>query len=60
MLDLLRTNHACNHLEIETYTWDVLPEGMKLDLLASLQREYDWVCEKALASSQIPLALNSQ
>lgn len=60
VLDLLRTNHACNHLEIETYTWDVLPEGMKLDLLASLQREYDWVCEKALASSQIPLALNSQ
>ncbi len=57
VLDLLRTNHACNHLEIETYTWDVLPEGMKLDLLASLVREYDWVCEKALAS-QIPLAVN--
>lgn len=59
VLDLLRTNHACNHLEIETYTWDVLPKGMKLDLLASLVREYDWVCEKASAFSH-PLAVNSQ
>ena len=43
VLDLLRSNHTCNHLEIETYTWEVLPEGMKLDLLASIQREYEWV-----------------
>lgn len=43
VLDLLRSNHACDHLEIETYTWEVLPEGMKLDLLASIQREYEWV-----------------
>jgi hypothetical protein len=43
VLELLQSNHACNHLEIETYTWDVLPEGMKLDLLSSLQREYEWV-----------------
>ena len=54
VLDLLRTN-ACNHLEIETYTWDVLPEGMKLDLLSSLKREYDWVCQTAFAT-QMPLA----
>ena len=31
------------HLEIETYTWDVLPPGLKLDLLDSIAREYDWV-----------------
>ena len=43
VLDLLQTNHACNHLEIETYTWDVLPKEMKIDLLASIQREYEWV-----------------
>ena len=24
------------HLEIETYTWDVLPGGLKLDLLESI------------------------
>lgn len=43
VLDLLQSNQNCNHLEIETYTWDVLPEEMKLDLLASIQREYEWV-----------------
>ncbi|MFH7026790.1 MAG: metabolite traffic protein EboE [Heteroscytonema crispum UTEX LB 1556] len=48
VLDLLHSNHACNHLEIETYTWEVLPEGMKLDLLASIQREYEWVLTKLL------------
>lgn len=31
------------HLEIETYTWDVLPGGLKIDLLESIGREYDWV-----------------
>ena len=48
VLDLLRSNHACNHLEIETYTWEVLPEAMKLDLLASIQREYEWVMKNLL------------
>ncbi|MGF1521275.1 MAG: metabolite traffic protein EboE [Leptolyngbyaceae cyanobacterium] len=33
----------CTHLEIETYTWDVLPADMKQDILASIQREYEWV-----------------
>ncbi|HAZ44585.1 MAG TPA: xylose isomerase [Cyanobacteria bacterium UBA11371] len=43
VLDLLGKNNACEHLEIETYTWDVLPSEMKMDLLASIQREYEWV-----------------
>ena len=34
---------ATSHLEIETYTWDVLPEGLKMDLLESIGREYEWV-----------------
>ncbi|PPS45401.1 metabolite traffic protein EboE [Chroococcidiopsis sp. TS-821] len=40
----------CQHLEIETYTWDVLPPAMKLDLLASIQREYEWVLQKLATS----------
>ena len=36
---------ATRHLEIETYTWDVLPEGLKVDLLESIGREYDWVLQ---------------
>ncbi|WP_033366203.1 metabolite traffic protein EboE [Mastigocladopsis repens] len=52
VLDLLQKNPGCNHLEIETYTWEVLPQEMKLDLLASIQREYEWVLSKMLANSR--------
>ncbi len=43
VLELLKIQNFCNHLEIETYTWEVLPEDMKQDLLTSIQREYEWV-----------------
>lgn len=43
VLQLIQTNNACQHLEIETYTWDILPSEMKIDLLTSIQREYEWV-----------------
>lgn len=35
--------HYSNHLEVETYTWEVLPTDMQLDLLASIERELRWV-----------------
>ena len=44
--DVLRhvlATQATTHLEIETYTWDVLPGDLKLDLLESIAREYEWV-----------------
>lgn len=31
------------HLEIETYTWGVLPPHLRLDILDSIEREYRWV-----------------
>lgn len=31
------------HLEIETYTWSVLPPDLKLDIVDSIEREYRWV-----------------
>jgi xylose isomerase-like TIM barrel protein len=31
------------HLEIETYTWDVLPAGLKASSVDSIAREYEWV-----------------
>ncbi|MBN3940461.1 metabolite traffic protein EboE [Nostoc sp. NMS9] len=46
VLHLLQTNNACSHLEIETYTWDVLPSEIKIDLLTSIQREYEWVLKE--------------
>ena len=32
-----------NQLEVETYTWEVLPEGLKRDLVDSIDREVSWV-----------------
>lgn len=32
-----------NHLEVETYTWEVLPEDTKLSLGESISRELGWV-----------------
>jgi sugar phosphate isomerase/epimerase len=43
VLDLAMQSRVTEHLEIETYTWDVLPSGLKVDLLESIAREYDWV-----------------
>ncbi|YAF94679.1 MAG: metabolite traffic protein EboE [Nodularia sp. CChRGM 3473] len=54
VLELLHNNHNCTHLEIETYTWEVLPEQIKLDLLASIQREYEWVQTKLLTKQLVP------
>jgi len=44
-LDELEERRYTNHLEIETYTWDVLPDDEKLDLVDSIEREYEWVLD---------------
>lgn len=50
---LLRTG-AAPHLEIETYTFDVLPERMRAgDLAESVAREYRWVLER-LEEAAVP------
>lgn len=41
---LLQEEPVCSHLEMETYTWGVLPDALKTDLQTSLKREYEWVC----------------
>ncbi|HXH20324.1 MAG TPA: metabolite traffic protein EboE [Chitinophagales bacterium] len=43
VLKFLQKNHVTNHLEVETYTWDVLPPDLKNDLTASIVRELEWV-----------------
>ncbi|MCJ8166781.1 metabolite traffic protein EboE [Pontibacter sp. E15-1] len=43
VLQLVRDTPHTAHLEVETYTWDVLPEDMKKDLAESIQRELEWV-----------------
>jgi hypothetical protein len=34
-----------SHLEIETYTWDVLPPELKASSVDSIAREYEWVLD---------------
>lgn len=49
--DIVETLQRCkeapftNHLEIETYTWNVLPESLEMGLSDSIRREIDWVLE---------------
>lgn len=43
LLKILPLYDGGHHLEIETYTWEVLPPEMKLDILTSIEREYQWV-----------------
>jgi len=43
-LDFLQTNpDLCSHLEMETYTWEVLPPELKhRDVVEQLVAEYEW------------------
>lgn len=42
--ELARTPNLCRHLEIETYTWAVLPGGLKQsDVTDQIASEYAWV-----------------
>ena len=42
----LRNPTACQHFEIETYTWGVLPENLQRPVEQQIADEYHWVLEK--------------
>jgi len=42
-LNYIKDNPVSEHLEIETYTWDVLPSDLKQDLSESIVREIKWL-----------------
>jgi len=52
-------SNATRHFEIETYTWDVLPAGLKIDLLESIAREYHWVLEAFASCTKQPSSTSS-
>lgn len=44
LLKVLRATGACPYLEVETYTWDVLPAQYRnVDVATAIARELDWV-----------------
>ena len=45
-LALWRAHPYTNHLEVETYTWDVLPDHQRLGLTDSIVRELRWVLDQ--------------
>ena len=46
VLKIIGREKLCNHLEVETYTWEVLPSDIQLDMKRSIIRELQWVKEK--------------
>jgi hypothetical protein len=42
-LEYLKHHKVSNHLEVETYTWEVLPETLKVDIAQSIIRELNWL-----------------
>jgi sugar phosphate isomerase/epimerase len=50
ILALHRKTPISHHLEVETYTWDVLPEEMRAGSVdAAVTRELEWVRDRLLA-----------
>jgi len=43
VLTIHKQRPLTRHLEIETYTWDVLPDTLKLPIADSIMREMEWV-----------------
>ena len=46
VLEYLRKNQFSDQLEIETYTWDVLPKDLKTELSNCIVREIEWLKSK--------------
>jgi hypothetical protein len=43
VLNILKQKKITSHLEVETYTWEVLPDKFKTELTDSIVRELAWV-----------------
>jgi len=46
VLKLQKNNPFTNHMEVETYTWEVLPEQLKLPITQSISKELQWVVDQ--------------
>jgi len=55
VMDILKLNpQLCSHIEMETYTWEVLPPQLKIrDVVDQLVAEYEWTLAR-LAERGLP------
>ena len=38
--------NACKHLEMETYTWEVLPDDLRsINVVEQVTKEYEWTLD---------------
>lgn len=45
VLELQKNNRFTSYLEVETYTWEVLPDAIRLPMDQSISRELSWVLQ---------------
>ncbi|MET3113377.1 hypothetical protein AAKU52_001100 [Pedobacter sp. CG_S7] len=48
VLEIQKNTPFTNHLEVETYTWGVLPEQLKLPITQSIINELNWVIKEVI------------
>lgn len=48
VMNLQKQDPFTNHLEVETYTWEVLPQAMKIPIAQSVIKELEWVINHAI------------
>ncbi|MEM9719220.1 MAG: metabolite traffic protein EboE [Bacteroidota bacterium] len=46
VLEIIKEIPTTRHLEVETYTWEVLPKELRVDLTQSIIRELEWVMKE--------------
>jgi hypothetical protein len=57
ILRLVKEQRVCRHLELETYTWEVLPPDMQVDILDCLEKEYLWTLQALDLQEDLPAAI---
>ncbi|WP_335967197.1 metabolite traffic protein EboE [Galbibacter sp. PAP.153] len=43
VINYIKENNICEHIEVETYTWELLPLDIKTDLATSIIKELHWL-----------------
>lgn len=46
IINFLKTSPITSCLEIETYTWEILPKELKFNLIESIVKEYEWIIKQ--------------
>ena len=46
VVNLQKEKQRTNHIEVETYTWGVLPKSLQVPIEESIARELSWLLDK--------------